>query len=138
MRRFIRHPTDIPIEVLQGTREGDAQPLRDVSHGGLSFRYPQPVAVGHIIRMRIALTQPVFETDARVIWCQAEGAAWQVGVEFLDPQDRFRARMVEQVCHIEQYRREQSDHAGRQLTSHEAALEWIEKFASVFPRSDEL
>ena len=134
MRRFIRHPTDIPIEVLKGNGGGVQQPLRDVSHGGLSFRHDEQLPVGAVIRMRIVLTQPAFETEARVIWCLPEGRAWQVGVQFLDPEDQFRARMVEQVCHIEHYRRELRDREGRQLSSHDAALEWIAKFAKEFPR----
>ena len=138
MRRFIRHPTDIPIELVRNDVIAPVAPaLRDVSHGGLSFRHREPVAVGTVVSMRIVLTQPAFETQARVVWCLAEGAGWQIGVEFLDPDDRFRARMVEQICHIEQYRREQRDHTGRQLSSHEAALEWIEKFAHAFPRPSE-
>jgi hypothetical protein len=88
--------------------------------------------VGVMVRLKIALTEPAFETQARVIWCQAEDTGWQVGVEFLDPEDRFRARMVEQICHIERYRRELLEREGRRLSSHEAALEWIEKFAKTF------
>jgi len=135
MRRFLRHPTDIPVEIVRGNGEALHQPLRDVSHGGLSFRHPEPCPVGAVIRMRIALTNPAFETQARVIWCLPEGAFWQVGVQFLDPEDQFRARMVEQVCQIEHYRRQQREREGRHLTSHEAALEWIAKFAKEFPRA---
>lgn len=138
LRRFIRHPTDIPIELIQEDGPGASSPaLCDVSHGGLSFRHASPVAVGTLVRLRIALTRPPFETGARIIWCLSDGEAWQIGVEFLDPDARFQARMVEQVCHIEKYRREQRNHGGRQLSSHEAALEWIEKFAQAFPRPSE-
>jgi len=133
MRRFIRHPSDIPIEVRRDNQSRAKPALRDVSHGGLCFRVPEPVAVGDLVTVRIALTRPAFEVEARVIWCLPDGLAWQVGVQFLDPNDQFRARMVEQICHIEQYRREQRERAGRQLTSHEAALEWIAKFAHAFP-----
>jgi hypothetical protein len=133
MRRFIRHPSDIPIEVLHDNQARAVPSLRDVSHGGLCFQIPESVPVGDLITVRIALTRPAFEVEARVIWCLADGPAWQVGVEFVDPNDQFRARMVEQICHIEQYRREQQEQAGRHLTSHEAALEWIEKFAHAFP-----
>lgn len=132
MRRFIRHPSDIPIEVLRGQHANAAPSLRDVSHGGLCFRIPEAVPVGDLITVRIALTRPAFEVEARVIWCLSDGSAWQVGVEFVDPDDQFRTRMVEQICHIEQYRREQQQ-AGRRLTAHEAALEWIKKFAHAFP-----
>ena len=41
--------------------------------------------------------------------------------------------MVEQICHIEQYRREVLKKEGRRLSSEEAASEWIVKYASDFP-----
>jgi len=134
MRRFIRHPTEIPIEVIHGDGLAVEQSLRDVSHGGLSFRHAQALPVGQVVVMRIVLTDPPFETRARVVWCLPEADHWQVGAEFLDPEDRFRARMVEQVCYIEQYRRELLRREGRTLSSHDAALEWIAKFAREFPR----
>lgn len=135
MRSFIRHPTDIPIEISLADQSRKHEPLRNVSRGGLCFKYPEAVPVGSRIVVRIALTSPPFEVNCQVAWCQADGNAWQVGVEFLDRVDQFRARMVEQICHIEQYRRTARDAEGRALSSHEAALEWIERFAETFPYS---
>jgi hypothetical protein len=132
MRSFIRHPTDIPIEVQHDRHSVASRVLRDVSHGGLCFRYASQLAPGDRVKVRIPNVSPPFEATSRVVWCQADGPAWQVGVEFLDTDDLFRVRMVEQICHIELYRRAQHQHGGRQLTGHEAALEWVRKFASGF------
>ena len=66
-------------------------------------------------------------------WCQNEGGQYAVGVQFLDSEEAFRVRMVEQVCHIESYRRDIAEREGRQLTAEEAALEWIGRYASSFP-----
>jgi hypothetical protein len=41
--------------------------------------------------------------------------------------------MVEQVCHVESYRRAVEQREGRQLTAEEAAEEWISRHASSFP-----
>ena len=112
------------------------EPLRNVSRSGLCFRHPEAVPVGSNIVVRIALTVPPFEASCRVTWCQADGNAWQVGVEFLDQDILFRLRMVEQICHIEHYRRSVQENQGRALSSHEAALEWIERYAEVFPFSE--
>jgi hypothetical protein len=46
----------------------------------------------------------------------------------------FALRMVEQLCHIEQYRLEILQRDGRWLTSEAAAAEWINRFAGQFPR----
>lgn len=137
MRSFIRHPTDIPIEVRFEEQACNRESLRNVSRGGLCFQHPQAISVGTKILVRIALTSPPFEACCRVTWCQAEIGSWQVGVEFLDQEDLFRARMVEQICHIEHYRRAMREEQGRILSGHEAALEWIEKHAGAFPHPDE-
>jgi len=133
MRSFIRHPTDIPIEISLADQSCSREPLRNVSRGGLCFKYPEAAQVGSNIVVRIALTLPPFEACCHVTWCQADGNAWQVGVEFLDQDDLFRARMVEQICHIELYRRAVHENEGRAISSHEAALEWIERYAGAFP-----
>jgi len=136
MRSFIRHPTDIPIEIRLADQARKHELLRNVCRGGLCFRHPEAAPVGSNIVVRIALTVPPFEASCRVTWCQADGNAWQVGVEFLDQDVLFRLRMVEQICHIEQYRRTVQENQGRALSSHEAALEWIERYADAFPFSD--
>jgi hypothetical protein len=41
--------------------------------------------------------------------------------------------MIEQICHIESYRRDVAQQEGRQLTTEEAAVEWISRYASSFP-----
>ena len=43
--------------------------------------------------------------------------------------------MVEQVCYIESYKKVVYETEGRQLTTEEAAMEWIRKYASQFPGS---
>lgn len=132
-RRYFRHPTDIPIEILRDAGEVRDEALRNVSGGGLSFRYREPLPVGEIVRVRIAVTAQAFEAPCRVVWCQAERSSWQVGVEFLQQDDLFQARMIEQVCHIVQYREEVRIKQGRELSGHEAAVEWIARYARIFP-----
>jgi hypothetical protein len=43
--------------------------------------------------------------------------------------------MVEQVCHIENYKKEIYRAEGRLLSSEQAAMEWIIRYASRFPGS---
>ncbi len=136
MRQFIRHPADVAIEVTAG-RQLDHAPRhsRNVGIGGLAFQSDQALAAGMIIDLRIPLLRPPFETTARVVWCQATDDGWELGVEFLHPDDAFRARMVEQICHIEDYRKGVERSEGRALTAEQAAMEWIGKFAAEFPES---
>jgi PilZ domain len=134
MRHFIRHPADIPIEVTAGDQLVHAtRHIHNVSLGGLAFQSDGELEPGIIVEVRIPFVRPIFETKARVVWCSAREGSFELGVAFLDPEDAFRARMVEQVCHIENYRKVVYQAEGRLLTAEEAAMEWISKYASHFP-----
>jgi c-di-GMP-binding flagellar brake protein YcgR len=135
MRQFIRHPVDVPVEI--GIAAADS-PLafrtHDISAGGLAFHSNVAIAPGVDVAIRIAYVQPAFEAHARVAWCHPHcESGFELGVTFLDADDAFRARMVEQVCHIEDYRMSVYRRDGRRLTAQEAATEWIEQYAAQFP-----
>ena len=135
MRVYVRHPSEFPVELQGGgSAEGKRERLRDLSEGGLCCRSSIAFSPGERVRVRIPIGDPAFEADGRVAWCRCEGDGYRVGVEFAGPTDAFRALMVEQVCQIEHYHREQSAR-GRALTEEESAREWIEKYAARFRRS---
>lgn len=134
MRSFIRHPSDIPIECqVEEAQTESKQLLKNVSFGGLAFAAKDPVAIGAEIKVRIPGVEPAFEVIGQVAWCRREMELYMVGVQFLDQDDSFRARMVEQVCHIEHYKTEVQEKEGRAISGEEAAKEWIRKYAKDFP-----
>ena len=106
---------------------------RDVGLGGLAFQSRSCPERGEVVELRIPTVTPEFRTLARVVWCRRLAASYEVGVAFLDSSDAFRARMVEQVCQIERYRREVREREGRELSGADAAREWIGKYAAGFP-----
>lgn len=134
MRHFIRHPSDIPIEFQVEEGAPSRNPMRNISQGGLSFHSPRPLPDGATIRLVIPVSSPPFATSATVVWSKASGTGFEIGVRFDDASTEFAVRMVEQICHIEQYRREMRTRQGRELSSEEAAREWIKKYARHFPR----
>jgi hypothetical protein len=135
MRQFIRHPTDVPIQIQYSPEGGYVgQNTRNVSFGGLAFSSDTAIEPETLITLRIPNLEPAFEVAAaRVAWCQEEGSRYVVGVQFLDSEVAFRVRMVEQVCHMESYRRLVQQQEQRQLTADEAVGEWISRYASSFP-----
>lgn len=139
MRSYIRHPSDIPIEYKTDEQvDGVSQEhLKNISTGGLSFTSTQALPAGSLITIRISNVEPDFVARAQVAWCRPEGGSFVIGVAFTESSDLFRARMVEQVCHIEQYKAEVLAEEGRTIDGEEAAREWIQKFARAFPRLDE-
>ena len=129
---------DIPIQVLIDWEEDEGedafdQTVTNVSLGGLAFISPQPIAVLEQVQISV----PIIDRDSRlvgsVVWCEKCGAGYEIGVEFERNRDVYRLRMIEQICHIEHYRKQALEHEGRELSSREAACEWIERFAGDFP-----
>jgi len=139
VRQFIRHPVNVPIEVSGcavmpgGIADGDgAGESRNVSRGGLAFRCNRALEPGGLAQLRIPCVRPPFEARARVAWCLPCEAGYEVGIEFLDADDDLRARMVEQICYIENYRKLVERTERRTLTGDQAAREWIEKYGARF------
>ncbi len=135
MRQFIRHPTDIPLEFqLEDIIAQHKDYLNDISEGGLSFQSNKYIETGAVINIRIPLRDPVFEAKGIVVWCRESSGRYDVGVYFQEGSSEHRLRMVEQVCHIEHYKKEILEKEGRELSGEEAAIEWIKKYAKDFPR----
>jgi hypothetical protein len=133
-RRYIRHPSRVPIRfVLQGVAAARPERLCNVGRGGLCFDSTLPLDPGSALRLTIPLLGEHYEADGIVAWCRAVGLRYEVGVRFLTCLDRFSVRMVEQLCYIEDYRQQVARDEGRELSSDEAAAEWIERFAEQFP-----
>ncbi|MBI3479474.1 MAG: PilZ domain-containing protein [Nitrosomonadales bacterium] len=138
MRQFIRHPADIPIEAKAvGQQPHATHHAFNLSVGGLAFRCDSQFMPGDVVAIRIPLVRPPFEAEARVAWCRARNGRPELGVEFLDQDDAYMARMVEQVCHIENYKQKIFQTEGRLLSPDEAAREWINKYAARFPDAED-
>ncbi|MFT5503897.1 MAG: hypothetical protein ACI845_001232 [Gammaproteobacteria bacterium] len=138
IRKFIRHPADIPIQVVvdwvdDGEDDSADQTLTNVSLGGLSFLSEKPIG----ILKRVKVSVPVLNHEnfiiGTVVWCNPSERIYEIGLEFDSAQDMFRLRMIEQICHIEHYRREIERVEHRHLTSQQAAKEWISRYAGDFP-----
>ena len=136
MRSYIRHPSDIPIHVqVESAQQGIArQRLANVSHGGLAFESERKIETGMVIQLNIDVVEPGFAAEGVVTHCQQEADHYIIGVQFTRRDDLFVARMVEQICHIEHYKREVAEREGREITGQQAAKEWIAKYASSFPQ----
>lgn len=133
-RAFLRHPSDVPIHInAQPIQERVDQRLMDVSLGGLACRSEHAMDVGTEVEISIELVSPPFLAEGRVAWCRRCKGHHELGIQFVQREDAFAARMVEQICHIEHYRNEVLRLEGRVLDAHAAAEEWIGKYAADFP-----
>jgi hypothetical protein len=133
MRKYIRHPSDIPIEInyanMSVTQEKKAN---NISPGGLSLQSDVYLPKDTVLEVRIPTVKPVFETRTRVVWCEKKDDHFDIGVEFSEQKEAYRARMAEQVCYIQHYKKEIEEKEGRVLSPRQAAMEWIDKYAKDF------
>ena len=68
MRKYIRHPSDIPIKFdIEGRAGNTRESLHDVSFGGLSFTSKVHIQAGVQITITIPLVKPPFESSAVII-----------------------------------------------------------------------
>ena len=66
-----------------------------------------------------------------MVWCREACPGYEAGLEFSETNE-FKARMVAQFCQIEDYRRDVLEKEGRELSSEDAAREWIMRYAADF------
>jgi hypothetical protein len=133
MRKYDRHPSDIPINYeLIDVVYDQKDYLKNISIGGLCFRSNRYIQEGTTILIQIPLINPIFEGVGVVVWCEQNEAYYDVGVQFIDEDKDSRAHMIEQICYIEQYKREVFGREGRKLSGEEAAVEWLNKYVREF------
>ena len=128
----------MPIQVTLDWVEEDNdetvdQTITNVSLGGLAFISSKPLEVLERVRVSIPVLNQENFLIGNVVWCEKSRTGYEIGIEFEHSRDVFRLRMIEQICHIEHYRKEVARLEGRELDSQEAAREWISKYAGDFP-----
>jgi Tfp pilus assembly protein PilZ len=135
-RTYVRHPSDVPIAwKMEDIAVQGSEYLKNVSEGGLAFMSTTEVTLGTTVVIQIPAIDPQVSLRGIVVWCEAFNAdQFEVGVRFVDENNHFRMRMVEQICHIEHFKREIFETEGRVISGEEAALEWIKRYATDFPR----
>ena len=135
---YIRHPSEIPTQISLCSRSSFSHNTESSSGNiGVSLYTDHFYAIGTALELRISLTETDFIASGHVSWCIPErDGRFRTGLVFDDPDTAYAVRMIEQVCHIEQYRKEVEQREGRHLSQEDAASEWILRYAKDFPTLD--
>ncbi|MFT7386841.1 MAG: hypothetical protein ACI8VC_000076 [Candidatus Endobugula sp.] len=140
-RQFIRHPSNVPLGyfVTEMPELCNMDIVYNVNQGGLSFHANEYISPNKWLQLYIPINENLFYAYAQVRWCKKlpfnslNYSHFRVGVSFCSSDDAFSARMVEQVCHIEEYKKRVAKYEGRILDNDQAATEWITQYADSFP-----
>ncbi|HSC84104.1 MAG TPA: PilZ domain-containing protein [Pseudomonas sp.] len=133
MRRFLRHPSDMPVELVQRKHAFlPRQRLNNISLGGVACNSQKGFRKGTAVELRIPLLGDQACYPGVVAWCRKQPGDYLVGIAFIDEETLFRARMVEQVCQIEHYRHQRELELGQAIPVETVACEWIALHAAEF------
>jgi hypothetical protein len=154
-RRFIRHPLSYPfsVTVLGGSateeecesrakREDPAtnSPSDDIMRGvsenigagGLQFKSGRCLSEGTELEIDLDVEGRSFRLDGRVVRCEQEEGGYMTAVAFASPDERLKARMMEQVVRIEMVKQRMERRFGVELKFGDIAREWIKRYSSRF------
>jgi hypothetical protein len=99
-RKYIRHPVEVPLDYkISGQAEELTDQVKDISFGGLRFHSRHPIEPGTMLILKFPSIHPDIELRARVVWCTEERDYEEIGVEFMDENEAYRARTIEELCY---------------------------------------
>ena len=124
------------VEVPDDTNKKSYGKLNNVGLGGLAFLSQQSIPLGQHVKIFFNLLDQTHGLSGQVVWIKELKQGFDTGIQFDNADELYSLRMVEQVCHIEHYRKEIAQHEGRKLSSEDAAKEWIQLYAGKFPGLD--
>ncbi|RME33412.1 MAG: hypothetical protein D6786_07830 [Gammaproteobacteria bacterium] len=129
---FIRHPRPFPLKVRRRwwSRRGS-----DHSGSGLGiyFWHRRRLAPGTLVTLAIPLRGETQEFEGEVVAVRQQAGGYEIGLWLNTVEDACRARIVEQICHIECYLKERQLREGQTGEREQRAREWVEQFAAHFP-----
>ncbi|EKD28367.1 MAG: type IV pilus assembly PilZ [uncultured bacterium] len=130
MRQYKRYISDLPIEVDFGNLTTIKNNfINNFSKGGLSFRSKSNIPPGTTLMLQLPIIHHAFKIKCTAIWSNKEDNEYNIGIKFVNLTDEMQISMIEQICCIEHYRNEVLLKEGRSLSGHDAAMEWINKYA---------
>ena len=132
---FICHPTGFPLEIKRKWLNFQHKPAEmDRGEIGIIFESEKYLKPGTHIEITIPLRNEIEKFQGRVVLVRCNGESFEIGLWLKHSKDARRARMVEQICHIESYMQEKKYRDGPySLNPDRVAAEWISKYANSVP-----
>jgi hypothetical protein len=134
-RKFIRHPSELPLSYHRAKcTHIESIPRFENDLVGLSFESNEPVEPGAILDVTVRAYNEDHTFQGQVVRILYLGNRYEIGLCFNSESSAFRVRMIEQICHIETYRRRLCEIEGCSIDIDRAAKEWIENYSAQFPK----
>lgn len=135
IRRRVRLVTGIPVEVTLDYSDNlgaDDDTITNISLGGLALLAEDPVDINESLKVRCPILSNDSQLSGKVIWCEKSQHGYEIGLEFDDPAEIERMRIIDQIIDIEEFRNRVAKQEGRNLGSEQAAREWVSQYTGKF------
>ncbi len=132
---FLHHPNRFPIEYKRIWFAGKVECLEnETGRLGLIFETQKYVKPGTTVEIAIPMRNENEKFRGKVVLIRHTGDYYEVGLWLQDRTMASRARIVEQICHIETYLLDKKHQEGPYIIDRDrVADEWISKYASSVP-----
>ncbi len=106
-RKYIRHPAKISLEYrIFGEQEIKTETTKDISFGGICFRGQDYIEPGTTLKLKFPSVHTNYEVAGQVVWCSQKKDHVEMGLQFLDENEAYRARLIEEICHLKSVQEE--------------------------------
>lgn len=140
-RHFIRHPMCFPLtyRIIKNSRDNSVETRSrsvNISAAGLLFSAKQPVHENSQVFLKIPFQDRTFSMKARVVRCEKDlqTRLFNIGVCFFRASDAFKAKLIEQLYLISEFRDLRTMQLGREVSLEEASQEWIKRYSKQFKK----
>jgi len=138
-RRFIRHPLSYPLKtrvvhhnVEEVLLHGESE---NIGGGGLLFISSEAIAEDTEVEINLTVENRQFQLDGFVVRCDpAQNGDYNIAVSFASPDEALKARMMEQVVRIEEFKQRLERRCRRTLDFSWVAKQWIKRYSGLFAR----
>ena len=130
---FVHHPSSFPLSYRRLWFNNKDNTSEDTQSMGLCFRSEKYLKPGISIEISIPLNGEVQKFRGKIVLVRNMDDHFKIGLWLTQAADVRRARMVEQICHIETYVRTKKHQDGPFVSNERIAEEWISKYAAAFP-----
>ena len=129
---FIHHPSTFPLSYkrLWFNKDNDSDNAQAI---GLCFRSEKYLKPGISVEISIPLRGEVQKFRGKVVLVRNMDDHFEIGIWLTQAADVHRARIVEQICHIETYLRTKKHQDGPFVSNERVTEEWVSKYAAAFP-----
>lgn len=131
-RAFIRHPSNVPIEITYAQQvTSRCGQLRNFSFKGVCVTSSSAIPLGERVQIQLPKVDdtPSKKLVGIVMWCEQLGEIYEVGIKFIEENEQVLIAVLKKINRIEEFKAAIKRSEGRELTGEETVAEYTAFFA---------